>query len=130
MSHKAAAIEGIEANGLKWKFRLHGLIDEQTKQLGEFNNRIADYSDYNNDDDQVIVTRAESEPVVEELIRLLRKWLKHSGAYLSTFPDDARRTLENQLEDLEMVSDCAMEEINYEMGNLYDVFDYWRICTG
>jgi hypothetical protein len=133
MSHKAAAIDGIQNNGLNWQFRLHGLITPEAKKLGAFNDRLNDFDD---DYEQITVLRSESEPVVEKIVQQLHGWIELasiepaplSGA--TKLPAEVRRDLESALDDLEMVSDCCMGEINHAMDRLYDTFDYWRICTG
>ncbi|USM11509.1 hypothetical protein vBCbaSRXM_64 [Citromicrobium phage vB_CbaS-RXM] len=117
-----AALAGIKHNGLRWKHHLHGLIKPETEKLGAFNDRL----DGDDDHEQLVVSRAESEPVVEEIIRKVRVWCEKT----KSLPEDARRDIESKVDDLECVSDCDMGEINFAMNYLYDEFDYWRICTG
>lgn len=122
MPMSAAAMDGIRANGHRWKFHMNGLIREETKKLGEFN----DLLDGEDDFDQQAITREMSEPVVIALRTKIAKWLDEHR----TLPDNIKDDIRAKLDDLEMVEDCDMGEINFAMNYLYDEFDYWRICTG
>jgi repressor of nif and glnA expression len=128
MPISAAAMDGIRDNGLRWRYRMNGLLKSETAKLGEFNDRI----DGQDDDDQLIVLRSESEPVVMEIVRKVRGWLndnKRAVPIAARLPAHARDSLAARLDDLECVEDCAIQEINFAMNELYDEFDYWRVLT-
>lgn len=118
MAMSEAAIQGIKENGHGWKISLYGLIKPECSKLAEFNNRI--------NDDGGEVLREESESVVMEIVRKLREWTTTNEAKLG---EQICRDLRGDLDDLESVEDCDMEEINYAMGRVYDCFDYWRILA-
>lgn len=128
MPMSEAAMDGIRDNGRGWRFHLNGLIKAETRKLGEFNNR--DGSEY--DDEQVIVRRDESEPVVIAIKDKLRCWVEMAANPNNEKPlgEDAKRDIESQLDDLECVEDCSMSEINYAMDRLFDSLDYWRVLAG
>jgi uncharacterized protein (DUF4415 family) len=121
MAMSQAALEGIRVNGHGWKARMNGLIKPEMMKLAKFNNDL----DGDPDEEQMIITRSESEPVVIAIREKITKWL-----VTAKIDDDARSEVQYALEELEMIEDCCMGEINYAMNRLFDVFDYYRILVG
>lgn len=113
MPMSQAAMDGISANGHRWKFFIHGM-KPFTQALGKLN-------DAENDGQEV--ADADVEKKVQEIIKIVRDFAgKTDNVRL-------RDDLLNDADNLEMVEDCGLDEVNFQMGNLYDTFDFHRVLV-
>lgn len=114
--HKAAAIEGISANGLAWKSRINGVSDHSKRVAAML------------EDDRP--------PLTEDDIAEIRNRMSSIAArFAARIPeDDLFGTIDDALEYLRhpgiSVGDdleCTRDEWQEHMGALYDWADYNRV---
>lgn len=116
---KEAAIAGIQAFGLGWKYKLSGLIAPEVNVLKTMNEKVQDDQDLTNEDEKAL------EDAVNSIVEKLRKWTESPKV-----GSDLKEALLNEIDFLEANADESIDEINYQMNRLYDVFDYYRVVVG
>lgn len=109
MPISAAAMEGIQDNGHRWRASIR--LGFGPALLGKLN-------DKRNGGEEV--DDAEVERLALKIVENLRSFAKRNPDY---------SVLERRADNLEMVADCGLEEVNCAMGELYDTFDYCRILV-
>jgi hypothetical protein len=114
MPMSQAAMDGISANGHRWKSRINGL-KPHTEVLGKANDANNDGEPYDHD---------ATEKAVQDIIKIVR-------SFADKLPDESslKQDLLHDADDLEMVEDCDIEDINHEMNDLYDSFDFHRVLV-
>jgi hypothetical protein len=113
MPMSAAAMDGIAAHGHRWKRRINGL-KPHTEVLGKANDANNEGQAYDHD---------ATEKAVQGIIKSVR-------SFAQSITDEAlQRDLLHDADDLEMVEDCDIEDINHEMNDLYDTFDFHRVLV-
>lgn len=105
MPISAAAMSGIQANGHRWKHELR--LSDQTNKLGE-------------PDD---LTVGDLEGIRDEIVRRVRVFIDRKGP-----ETDMGHWLAGVIVDFEMV-DGEVQELRNYLNDLYDEFDYWRVCV-
>jgi hypothetical protein len=112
MPMSEAAMDGIAANGHRWKLRIHG--------IRPFVQPLADANNLNNDGkpyDQKAV-----EAAVDGIVIAVRN-------FALTKTGNLKEALEDAADNLDMVADCEIDDVNHYMEELYDLFDYHRILV-
>ena len=109
-----AAMDGISRNGLGWRMSMNGRFKANAEALGAMNDRASEGE---------IVTDEEVEVEVKQIIAKSRKWAE------SLQDRKIAEDLLSDLDRLEEVEDCGLDEVNYAMDRFYDCLDYWRILT-
>lgn len=104
MLRKQAALDGIAVNGHRWKHQIR--LSHLTHKMGEMDESTPD---------------AEVEALTKQIIVRVRAFL----AGRPTLKD----AMESQVDELEAAADCGIEEVRFAMNNLYDDFDFHRICV-
>lgn len=113
MPMSQAAMDGIAANGHRWKLRITGL-KPHTETLGKANNA-------NNDGEAYDHTATEA--AAQGIVKIVR-------AFAETVEDEnLKRDLLNDADNLEANEDCDIEDINWAMNSLYDTFDFYRVLV-
>jgi hypothetical protein len=104
----AAALAGIQAYGLKWRFEisLHG----QPQRLGQ-------------EDDLKV---GDAAAIRDSIVRDLRGFLAGAGRNLPEH--EGRTAIENLIDDLDMCDDDP-DDLKAVLTELYDEFDLRRICV-
>ena len=105
----AAAIDGISANGHRWKARIS--LGFGPGELGRLNDRLSDGEK---------VDDAEVEEITLRIVANVRSFAKRNPQFDS---------LERRADELELFADCGLEEVNCAMTELYDDFDWHRILV-
>jgi hypothetical protein len=113
MPMSQAAMDGIAANGHRWKHTIRGM-KPHTEVLGKANDANGDGNDYD---------RAAVEKAVQSIVKITRSFADRTSD--SNVADHLRL----RADDLECVEDCDIEDINYAMNDLYDEFDFHRILV-
>jgi hypothetical protein len=113
MPMSQAAMDGIATNRHRWKFIIRGL-KPYTEVLGKANDA---HNDGQPHDEKA------TEEAVQNIIRVVRAFAD------KTSNERLRDDLRHDADDLEMVEDCEIEDINYEMNDLYDTFDFHRVLV-
>jgi len=111
MAMSEAAIEGIAANGHRWKRRItiHG-----TAEIGAMNDANSDNLPYD---------RERLEALCNQIVADVR-------FFAAPLPDSRMRDDLNDGADwLETVADCDIEEVNHQLDSLYDTFDFYRLLV-
>lgn len=108
MPMSSAAIAGISANGHRWKAEIN--MRGQVSRLGDEDSlKVGDVA-------------AIRDSVIDRVKRFL-------ASPASKFLDaDDKYSFENALDDLEMCDD-DIDEVRGALNELYDLFDYHRICV-
>jgi hypothetical protein len=103
-----AAIDGTRDNGLSWRARI-GLAGH-TSRLAQPEN----------------LTEDDLSEIRDAIARRVRAFL--ASPEMNKLHAGARGYLE---EDVETLEDCApdVDELRAALSDLYDEFDYWRICV-
>jgi hypothetical protein len=102
-------MEGIRANGHKWRDRIR--LGLEPSLLGRLNDKLADGE---------AVDDSEVERLTLRIVENVRRFAAKRPQYDS---------LERRADDLEMAADCGLEEVSFFMGELYDDFDWHRILV-
>jgi hypothetical protein len=113
MPMSAAAMDGISANGHRWKYTIRGM-KAHTEVLGRANDAFNDGQPYD---------EKATEQAVQSIIKVVRAFAD------KTSDERLRDDLRHDADDLEMVEDCEIEDINHEMNDLYDTFDFHRVLV-
>jgi hypothetical protein len=113
MPMSEAAMEGIRVNGHRWQRRINGL-KPHTEVLGKANDAHNDGEPYD---------EKATEAAVQAIVKIVRSFAN------SVKDDNLQRDLLHDADDLEMVEDCEIEDINHEMNDLYDTFDFHRVLV-
>jgi hypothetical protein len=114
-----ASIEGVAAFGLGWKYRLSGLITPEVELLKSLNEKVEDDQDLTNKEESAL------EDAVNSMVKKLRKW-----AESPKIDKKLKEKLLDELDYLEINADSCLDDINYQMSKIYDVFDYYRVLAG
>lgn len=101
------ALAGIEVNGLRWRFEI----------------RLSDLSDRLGDEDDLKI--GDCGTIRDAYVERIRRFLTSSRCKLT---EDEKLLLEAKVDDLEMCDD-DLDEVRYALTELYDVFDFQRICA-
>lgn len=104
MPISAAALEGISANGLAWKGKIN---------LGGQPARLAD-------PEKLLV--GDCAKIRDEVVRRCKTFISVMGVCPLTL------ALNRKLDELEMVDDDP-DQLRRALDELYDVFDFYRICV-
>lgn len=107
MPMSEAAMSGISANGLRWKFNIS--FSTLTAKVGEW--------------EEGVTPTGEIEKIRNAIVERVKVFLHHRS-----MGEDMRYDIEDAVEQLEMV-DPEVEEIRFALNRLYDQFDYHRVCV-
>lgn len=99
-----AALAGIGTNGHRWKHKLR--LSDQTSRLGEPDN----------------LTTEDLEGIRDTVVKRVRDFIDRKG-----IETDMGQWLSGKIDDLEL-ADADVEELRASLNDLYDEFDYWRVC--
>lgn len=107
-----SAIDGVSANGLKWKYQI---------RLNHFNEVLANANDNGVKD--------------PDFLKLTCKLIAKQVQQFLTRPDcpikynfEVEEAVEWLL-DIDPTDPDVMEDINHAMNVIYDEFDYWRVLV-
>ncbi len=101
----AAAIAGIGANGLRWRYHIR--LGSLAAKLGEPDN----------------LTEEELAGIRDAIVKKVKDFCETDNLYA-----DMVNELIDDSENLEMV-DLDVDEIREALNRLYDSFDFWRVCV-
>jgi hypothetical protein len=113
MPMSQAAMDGIAANGHRWKYTIRGM-KPHTEVLGRANDAYNDGESYD---------EKATEKAVQSIVKIVRAFADN------TSNERLRDDLRHDADDLEMVEECEIEDINMEMNDLYDTFDFHRVLV-
>jgi len=108
MAMSAAALEGIKANGPRWKAEINLL--GQPKRLAN--------------PDALVV--GDCEAIRDSIVRSVRRFLE--GPARTKLAEEDLIVIGMAIDDFEMCDDDP-DELKAELNALYDRFDYARVCV-
>lgn len=109
MPMSAAAMSGIQVHGHRWRLEI------------SFNGQPARLSD----EDSLKV--GDCADIRDHIVATVRKWLEMRHVQEVLGADD-RSALEAAVDDLDM-SDDDPDELKHALNELYDQFDFYRVCV-